>query len=32
MAVRSVSGNSDNVEVKVGMHQGSALSILLFVM
>jgi len=28
--VRTVRGNSDNVEVKVGMHQGSALSLLLF--
>jgi len=30
--VRSVHGNSDNFEVEVGMHQGSALSPLLFVM
>jgi len=30
--VRSVYGNSNSVEVKVGMHQGSALSPLLFVM
>jgi len=29
--VRTVHGNSDNFEVKVGMHQGSALSTLLFV-
>jgi len=27
--VRTVHGNSDNFEVKVGMHQGSALSPLL---
>jgi len=29
--VRTVSGNSNGFEVKVGMHQGSALSPLLFV-
>jgi len=29
--VRTVSGNSTGFEVKVGMHQGSALSPLLFV-
>jgi len=29
--VRTVRGNSHNFEVKVGMHQGSALSPLLFV-
>jgi len=30
--VRTVYGNSNSFEVKVGMHQGSALSPLLFVM
>ena len=30
--VRTVYGNSNDFEVKVGMHQGSALSPLLFVM
>ena len=30
-AVRTVYGNSKCFEVKVGMHQGSALSLLLFV-
>jgi len=29
--VRTVYGNSNGFEVKVGMHQGSALSLLLFV-
>jgi len=29
--VTKVHGNSDNFEVKAGMHQGSALSLLLFV-
>jgi len=29
--VRTVHGNSENFEVKVGMHRGSALSTLLFV-
>ena len=29
--VRTVYGNSNSIEVKVGMHQGSALSPLLFV-
>jgi len=31
MVVRRVHGNSDDFEVKVGMHQGSTLSQLLFV-
>jgi len=30
VAARTVHGNGDNFEVKVGMHQGSALSPLLF--